>query len=253
MTNAMDELRRRIEGATPQAAEQAENEDRKGYRVENFAAPWFRYLKFTGTLRRIEQGRSESFGDFANFVFDNLADTTENPKYNASKDTLPDGVVEYKLPNPDKRIQRAWEPAILATESAQAIEPGVGSMWDLVGRRLTMALDIEFIVDRDGNPIKDNKGYDRETWYYKVVRIEAAKGEAKPDPANVAVMAASLYGLEDEAGKAPALLKWLTTSGIKDSPLQKLVMSGGFVAHCEAEGLLASAEGVFYDPTGNSN
>ena len=251
MTNAIDELRRRAALGTPEAAAASEAEGRAQNRVKNGAAPWIHYTKLTGTLKAIEQGRVMEFGTFGNFIFTGVTDVEENPKYNADRDTLADGVIEVKFPDPGKGISRQWEPTVLMVESARALDPAVADVFSLVGRNLTIELTVEFITNHDGSPYLDKKGYQSETWYYKVTNLAAAKGEAKADPANVAALAATLYGTMTPAA-APALLKAMTDAGIKDAALQKLVVSNGFAAYAEAEGLLASAEGVFYDPTANS-
>ena len=252
MTNALDELRRRAALGTPEAAAASEAEGRAAGRLKN-VAPWFRYLKISGTLKSIEQGRITDFATFANFVLTNTGDIEENPGYNAARDELPDHVIEVKFPNPDKGIQRQWEPTVLMVESARAIDPNVGDVFSLVGRRVSLALTVEFIENRDGTPALDNKGYQRETWYYKVTSLGSGSAPAAaPDAANVAALASRLVG-ESADIKTPFVLKAMQADpAIKDAALQKLVVDGKFVAHAQAENLLAEAEGVLYDPTANT-
>ena len=249
MTNAIDELKRRVGASTnPKAIEEAEaQKDAQSAEFFKDKARERELSRWTERSRKpmrvfeadVTEGdiidRSGVRQDGSEYEARALQFTLANVK---CTDGSPVTTIEFRMPEPGKDWSKHSEAAITVRESGgqlARIEELLGGRWRFEGDWMPTFLKNRFWEG---------------TYYYRVTSL--VKAQAKPDAANVAVVAASLYGQPVTAADAGPLLKWLTTSGIKDGPLQKLVVDGKFVAYAEAEGLLASAEGVFYDPTANS-
>ena len=245
MTNAIDELRRRAEASRPGYTSDSD----RAFAIEKGASPFHYWVKFTGTIDGFDFDPKGKNGTLV-VRFRNISGD-ENPRH--FDDRTGD---EHRMffDDPSRTYQREWSEQGLMGESIQAATGDTNAIIDLpVGT--TISAELDFVPTGKNEVGKDGKEYPGRKWYYRVTSVRkggTAAPTAKPDAANVAALAAALVGSSDVL-QPRDIIVIMNGLGIRgDAPLQKMVVEGKFVAHAEAEGLLASAEGVFYDPTANS-
>ena len=253
MTNAIDELRRRVASSNPATiaeAEAAENEasaeSRKAKAIARKMSEWDSQYGARKPMKVFEadvvsgdiEERTGIRQSGEEWSAQSLVFTLANVKCleGASATTI-----EYRMPGAGKStFSKHSEAAITVRESGGDLTDIVA----LIGRR--------WRFEGDWAPTFVKNGFWEGTYFYRVKALTATAAVA-PDPANVAALAARLVNENTDIIPNAILAKMREEPAIKgDLPLQSLVTNGKFTAYAEAEGLLASAEGVFYDPTANS-
>lgn len=239
--NAAD-LKAILTGATPAAAAAAESAERKTYRVENFAPPWFRYRRVTAKLDGITVGATRGERPILELHLKDIVEAVESDRFNEERDTAGRYVIEVSAPAAGKRVSRQWEPLVLMQESLA--EHGIETLDGAVGRTITLELDVEFITNSDGSPVKDSKGYDRETFFYRVTDVKGGAAKAsEPDIENIKKLAEWCNGKTEAEASRAELLKAFAPLGIKDSDLQAIVTRGRFLEVASNAGVLVKGEG----------
>ncbi len=244
MTNsAMDELRRRAEASRPGYT----SDDDRQFIMDNAASAFHFWRKFTGTIAGLDYDPSGKNGTLV-MKFRNISGE-ENPKH--FDDRIGE---EHRMffDDPSRSTQREWSEQMLTNEALQEASGDKNLIVVNLPVGTVLSAELDFVPTGTTKVGKNGKSYPQRTWYYRITSVRTTPAPAaQPDPANVAALAVALVG-ESADISAGDTLKKMQTLGIKDAALQSLVVSGKFVAHAESQSLLASAEGVLYDPTANS-